>query len=138
MAASSYDAIPDFGLLYDSVPLYAARQDAGFYVEEAKAARGPVLEVGCGTGRILLPIARAGGDSTIARFGADAVAERARSGLWQRYLDRVDPDRLLPEPERVERAEHLRRADIGRRNSSRHGEVRDSGLPERAGVRRVP
>lgn len=60
MAASSYDAIPDFGLLYDSVPLYAERTDVAFYVEEAKAARGPVLEVGCGTGRILLPIARAG------------------------------------------------------------------------------
>jgi hypothetical protein len=57
-------------------------------------------------------IASAGGHSTIARFGADAIAERARSGLWQRYLDRVDPDRQLPEPERVERAEHLRRADM--------------------------
>ncbi len=61
MASSSYDAIPDFGLLYDSVPLYAARTDVAFYVAEAKAARGAVLELGCGTGRILLPIARAGG-----------------------------------------------------------------------------
>jgi len=60
MPASSYDVIPDFGLLYDSVPLYAARKDIGFYVGEAAAARGPVLELGCGTGRILLPIARAG------------------------------------------------------------------------------
>lgn len=58
--ASSYDAIPDFGLLYDSVPLYAERGDIAFYVEEAKAAGGRVLELGCGTGRILLPIARAG------------------------------------------------------------------------------
>ncbi len=60
MADSSYDAIPDFGLLYDSVPLYAARRDIAFYVEEAKASGGKVLELGCGTGRILLPIARAG------------------------------------------------------------------------------
>jgi len=60
VAASSYDAIPDFGLLYDSVPLYAARQDVAFYLAEAKSAGGRVLEVGCGTGRILLPIARAG------------------------------------------------------------------------------
>src|SRR5207248_1465153 len=57
---SSYDVIPDFGLLYDSVPLYAGRPDVSFYVEAAKAARGNVLELGCGTGRILLPIARAG------------------------------------------------------------------------------
>ena len=71
MATSSYDAIPDFGLLYDSVPLYAARTDVGFYVEEAKSAGGAVLELGCGTGRILLPIARAG--STIA--GVDSSHE---------------------------------------------------------------
>src|SRR6266508_3521831 len=60
MPASSYDAIPDFGLLYDSVRLYAARQDVAFYVEEAARTGGPVLELGCGTGRILLPLARAG------------------------------------------------------------------------------
>lgn len=60
MVSSSYDAIPDFGLLYDSVPLYAERSDIAFYVEEAKAAGGSLLELGCGTGRILLPIARAG------------------------------------------------------------------------------
>src|SRR5688572_9067785 len=60
MTTSSYDAIPDFGLLYDSVPLYAARADVGFYVQEAASVRGAVLELGCGTGRILLPLARAG------------------------------------------------------------------------------
>jgi SAM-dependent methyltransferase len=60
VTSSSYEAIPDFGLLYDSVPLYAARKDIGFYVAEAAATRGAVLELGCGTGRILLPIARAG------------------------------------------------------------------------------
>ncbi len=58
--ASAYDDIPDFGLLYDHVPLYLERQDLDFYVAEAKASGGPVLEVGCGTGRILLPTARAG------------------------------------------------------------------------------
>lgn len=31
-----------------------------FYVEQAKQAYGPVLEIGCGTGRLTLPIARAG------------------------------------------------------------------------------
>jgi SAM-dependent methyltransferase len=57
---SSYDHIPDFGLLYDSVPGYAARPDVRFYVETAERSGGRVLELGCGTGRILLPIARAG------------------------------------------------------------------------------
>ncbi|MFX5761047.1 class I SAM-dependent methyltransferase, partial [Acinetobacter baumannii] len=38
--------------------------DASFFIEQAKQADGPVLEVACGTGRITLPIARAGVDIT--------------------------------------------------------------------------
>jgi SAM-dependent methyltransferase len=34
--------------------------DLRFYVEEARAGGGPVLELGCGTGRVLLEIAREG------------------------------------------------------------------------------
>jgi SAM-dependent methyltransferase len=34
--------------------------DLDFYVSEAKAAQPPVLELACGTGRVTLPIARAG------------------------------------------------------------------------------
>lgn len=34
--------------------------DARFYVDLAKEIGGPVLEIGCGTGRVLLPTARAG------------------------------------------------------------------------------
>jgi SAM-dependent methyltransferase len=56
----SYDAIPDFGMLYDAVPLYAARTDVGFYVEEARRTNGRILELGSGTGRVLIPIAREG------------------------------------------------------------------------------
>ena len=98
MAPSAYDDIPDFGLLYDSVPLYAARRDVDFYVEQAKAASGPVLELGCGTGRILVPIARAGGtiagvDSSsqmLARckekLAAEAATVQARVTLQQRDI----------------------------------------------------
>jgi SAM-dependent methyltransferase len=56
----TYDVLPDFGMVYDAVPAYAARRDVRFYVDEAARSEGPVLELGCGTGRILLPIARAG------------------------------------------------------------------------------
>jgi SAM-dependent methyltransferase len=42
--------------------------DVAFYVEEAKRSKGPVLEFGCGTGRVLVPTARAG----VAVTGVDA------------------------------------------------------------------
>jgi len=40
--------------------LAANRGDAGFYLELAREGQGPVLEIGCGAGRVLLEIARAG------------------------------------------------------------------------------
>ncbi len=46
--------------LYDHIPLYAQRADIGFYRELCHEAKGPVLELGCGTGRILLPAAADG------------------------------------------------------------------------------
>lgn len=78
--SSVYDPVPDIGVLYDHVPAYAARGDAVFYAQEAAATKGEVLELGCGTGRVLLPIARAGGTIT----GLDSAAvmlERLRLHL---------------------------------------------------------
>ena len=49
---------------------YANKEDLAdreFYVERAKRSGGPVLELACGTGRILLPIAREG----VAIHGVD-------------------------------------------------------------------
>jgi hypothetical protein len=34
----------------------------------------------------------------------------ARDKFDQRFLDEVDPDRVLPEPERLRRADHARKA----------------------------
>ena len=83
MAASSYDVIPDFGLLYDHVPLYRERTDVDFYVAEAKS---PVLELGCGTGRILLPIARAG-HTIVGLDSSKQMLERARVNLARESPD---------------------------------------------------
>jgi SAM-dependent methyltransferase len=49
-----------FAEFYDHFDVYTHRGDVDFFVSQAVAARGPVLELGCGTGRVLLPCARAG------------------------------------------------------------------------------
>lgn len=46
-----------FARLYDAFPFDA---DVPFYLELARQAGGHVLEIGCGTGRLLLPLAQAG------------------------------------------------------------------------------
>src|SRR5919201_1392064 len=54
------------------------RRDVPFWRRLALAARGPVLELGCGTGRVTLPLARAG----VRIVGIDRSApmlERARA-----------------------------------------------------------
>lgn len=48
--------------LYDHVGLYRNRPDVGFFVDAARQAGSPVLEIGSGTGRVLIPTARAGID----------------------------------------------------------------------------
>ena len=70
MNASGYDLAPFIAEFYDHVPRYATRADVDFYVQAAAASGGPVLELGCGTGRILIPTARAG----IEIVGLDAAA----------------------------------------------------------------
>jgi SAM-dependent methyltransferase len=60
--AGGYEEYALVADLYDHVVAYRDRPDVGFYVEAAEKSGGPVLELGCGTGRVLLPIARAGVD----------------------------------------------------------------------------
>ena len=55
----SYKDLPILAELYDHIPAYNNRPDVELYCEFAKNAQGRVLELGCGSGRILIPIARA-------------------------------------------------------------------------------
>ena len=64
MGMSGYESVEIIGELYDHVTVYRARRDIEFYVDEARAAKGRVLELGCGTGRVLIPVARAGKEIT--------------------------------------------------------------------------
>lgn len=72
--------------------------DVDFYLAEARATGGPVLEMGCGTGRVLLPVARAG----VEIVGVDSSP---------RMLGRLEAA-LAREPEEVRRRVRLARGDL--------------------------
>jgi SAM-dependent methyltransferase len=77
---SQYDAITSIAEFYDATLVYQERKDIDFYVAEARASGGPVLELGCGTGRILLPTARAGIEIT-GLDGSAKMLARCRAKL---------------------------------------------------------
>ena len=58
--SSGYDDGAFVAEYYDFVPAYAGRPDVGFYVAFARNSEGKTLELGCGTGRVLIPTAAAG------------------------------------------------------------------------------
>lgn len=95
---TGYDSVRSIGELYDAVRPYRERTDVPFYVEEAVAAGGGVLEVGCGTGRILIPIARKGVSIT-GIDGSPAMLARCRG-------------QVSSEPEEVRRRVTLHEADM--------------------------
>jgi len=64
--------------LYDAV--FADRDDAAFWLAMAAESGGPVLELGCGTGRVLLPLARAGYEITGIDLSAPMI-EQCRAKL---------------------------------------------------------
>jgi SAM-dependent methyltransferase len=101
MTNTVYDPVEDFGTLYDEVPAYAARRDVAFYVDEAARVggdHGKVLELGCGTGRVLLPIARSGHD-VMGVDASPAMLARCRA-------------RLAAEPAAVRERVRLVEADV--------------------------
>jgi SAM-dependent methyltransferase len=77
------------------------------YLAAAKERGGPILDIGCGTGDVLIPLARAG----IPTFGIDASSRmltacrrrvaaepedvRARIGLAEMLMEKLD-ERVLP------------------------------------------
>jgi len=93
-----YEAYAFIADLYDYVVPYRTRSDIDFYVAAAQAAGGPVLEVGCGTGRILIPTARAGVDIV----GLDLSP----------HMLQVCQKRLRDEPGAVQSRVRLRQADM--------------------------
>ncbi len=58
---TGYADKPFLAELYDHVPQYSGRADADFYLDLCRQA-GRTLELGCGTGRILIPAAARGSE----------------------------------------------------------------------------
>ena len=99
--------------LYDCVVPYRDRQDVQFFVDAARASGGPVLEIGCGTGRVLIPTARAG----IQIVGLDLSP-----GMLQ-----ICRDRMKAEP-----------AIVQSRVSLVHGDMRSFDLAQTFGLVTMP
>lgn len=93
--------------------LTASLPDIPFYLEEARGTGGPVLELGCGTGRVTLPLAAAGlevvgldrapGMLALAREKLKALAPEAQArvtllegDMRDFRLDRPFPLILIP------------------------------------------
>jgi SAM-dependent methyltransferase len=93
--SDEYGFVAEF---YDHVVPYRERKDVPFFVEAAKESGEPILEIGCGTGRILIPIAQAG----IKIVGLDVSPGMLR----------VCRERLLHEPEEVQSNVRLVQADM--------------------------
>ena len=83
---SEYDAIAE---LYDPWSR-SVTEDIEFYVDEARKAGGPVVELGVGTGRIAVPVAAAGVpvigvDSSVGML--EVCRRRAEAAGVERMLD---------------------------------------------------
>ena len=84
---------------YDTSPILVRRtQDISFYVNSVKQYGDPALELGCGTGRITMPIAEAG----YRIVGLD---------LSERMLQRAETKRTRLRPDTRERV-HLAQGDM--------------------------
>ncbi len=55
-----YQSDPFVAEIYDHIPPYRNRPDVDFYLEMARESGGSVLELGCGTGRVCIPVAQEG------------------------------------------------------------------------------
>ena len=98
--AGGYEEYAFIADLYDYVGPYRSRPDITFFVEAASKAGSPVLEVGCGTGRVLIPTARAG----VEIVGLDLSP----------HMLAVCRQRLRDEPEAVQSRVRLVQADMRR------------------------
>ncbi|MCD4786246.1 MAG: class I SAM-dependent methyltransferase [Candidatus Eremiobacteraeota bacterium] len=95
--SGAYNDNPFLAEYYDYVPVYENRKDIDFYKKYARDSEGEILEMGCGTGRILIPIARAGRNITgldLSDYMLERCKEKVKkeSGEVQRRIKLVKRD----------------------------------------------
>ena len=61
------------------------RRDIAFWQRMASAVKGPVLELGCGTGRVALPVAREGA-TVVGIDRSQPMLDRARKRVRRARL----------------------------------------------------
>ena len=81
-----YRALPFVSEFYDHIQAYHDPLSEVFYRGLARAAGGPVLELGCGTGRLLIPMARTGASTTGLDL-SESMLEQCRARLAQEAGD---------------------------------------------------
>lgn len=73
--------------LYDQLDELSEFHDVEFYVELARESGGPVLDLGCGTGRVMIPLLESGAESVTGLEFSEEMLEQCREGLEVRALD---------------------------------------------------
>jgi SAM-dependent methyltransferase len=106
MTQAGLDEYASIADLYDHVTLYRDRPDIAFFVDAATTAGSPVLEIGCGTGRVLIPTARAGVD-IVGLDGSPSMLAVCRERVSQ------EPDAVQQRVTLVHA--DMRHFDLGRR-----------------------
>ena len=115
---SPYDAPELYDLLFESLDF-----DHAFWLEVGRNAGGPVLDLGCGTGRLLLPLLEAGVDADGVDLSAPML-ERLRAKAQAKGLD----PRLLAGDMRDFTMPRLYRRVISAFNAFAHCETTDDQL----------
>lgn len=92
--SGGYNSDPLLAELYDFTPAYLGRSDLDFYLECSASAGGTVLELGCGTGRILIPTAAAGCE-ILGLDGSVHMLARCRDKLQNQPRDVQSRARLV-------------------------------------------
>lgn len=89
---NDYDLVAEFYDWEDRWHLENQAQDLQFYRRIAKRIGGPILELGCGTGRLAIPLAKAGYEVTgiDASAGMLAKAEEKTNELKPAVRERLD------------------------------------------------